>query len=197
MNRRGPVTVRRPSPRRPRRWQRGFTLIEVLVTTAVTVVAFTGLASLQVMALRSAGSALDRARATELAYEMIDRMRLNRGALGQAQTALGGGYDDITLCDASNRSADDARQCTHDGVADLNNPGNVTTDIRQWWQAIDAAELTSWYAGIQRSNNVFLVAVQWDDAHATGDADAGTTRESCLGNDMPGTMEEICVMTQL
>lgn len=186
-----------PRTKSPRRRQRGFTLIEVLVTTAVTVVAFTGLATLQILALRSADSALDRARAAELAYEMIDRMRLNRGDAQVNVTALGGGYDNITLCDSNNRNADDGRACTHESTANLAGAGNVDTDLREWWQAIDSSELPHWYAGIQRNGELFLVAVQWDDTRAMGDPQAAPARSSCLGPDMPGTMEEICIMTQL
>lgn len=183
--------------RHTRRLERGFTLIEVLVTTAVTLVAFTGLATLQMLALRSADSALDRARAAELAYEMIDRMRLNRGDSLVDTSALGGGYDNITLCDANNRNADDSRACTHESTANLAGLDNVDTDLREWWQAIDSAELPHWYAGIQRNNEIFLVAVQWDDTRAMGDPQAAPAHGSCLGPDMPGTMEEICIMTQL
>jgi len=183
---------------RPQHRQSGFTLIEVMVTVAVTLLAFTGLASLQILALRSADSALERAQATELAYEMIDRMRLNRGTQAEARTALGGGYDGITLCNGSDRNADDGRQCTHTEAASLTDTDNATTDLRAWWQAIDGATLPHWYAGIRQNGDVFLVSVQWDDERAaTNPQQAGTSRSSCLGEDMPGTMEEVCVMTQL
>jgi len=181
----------------PRHHQGGFTIIEVMVATAVILLGFLGLASLQILALRSADSALERAQATELAYGIIDRMRLNRGTRDETWTALGGGYDGITLCNGSDRHAEDNRQCTHTEVASLTATDNVTTDLRQWWQAIDSADLPHWYAGIQQDDDIFLVSVQWDDERAAIDAQDGTPRSSCLGEDMPDTMEEICVTTQL
>jgi len=187
----------RPGGLRGARAHRGFTLIEVLVTTAVTVVAFTGLVTLQLLSLRTADSALQRSRATEMAYELIDRMRLNRGAPGRVETALGGGYDDVTLCNAGQRRPDDTRPCTYGGLADLNNPDKVSEGLRQWWRTVDAAGLKSWYAGVERSEDVFTIAVQWDDSHAEQDDQIGLTRTSCLGGDMPRAMQEICLMTQL
>lgn len=176
----------------------GFTLVEVLVTTAVTIVAFTGLATLQMLALRSADSAMERSQATALAYELIDRMRLNRGENGWSDTALGGGYDDMTLCDSEARHPDDSRSCSFDDQEDFNDDDNVTQDLGEWWNTIDRAGLTNWYAGIQRTEDRFLVSVQWDDSRAEG-ATTGESnlRESCLGVDMPINMQEICVMTQL
>jgi len=187
----------RPGRLQGARGHRGFTLVEVLVTTAVTVVAFTGLVTLQLLSLRTADSALQRSQATELAYELIDRMRLNRGAPGRAQTALGGGYDDVTLCNASQRQPEDTRPCTYGGLVDLNDTDQVSVGLRQWWRTVDAAGLKSWYAGVQRTEDVFMIAVQWDDSHAEHDDQTGLTRASCLGGDMPRAMQEICVMTQL
>jgi type IV pilus assembly protein PilV len=176
----------------------GFTLIEVLVTAAVTMVAFTGLATLQVLALRAADSTLERAQATALAYDVIDRLRLNRGSAGIALTALGGGYDGATLCDSTSRHAHDPRTCSFDALTDLTAGDRVTLDLRQWWQTLEGSKLANWYAGVQRTGDMFLVSVQWDDSRAENLAPSATAlRTSCLGGQMPNAMQEICVMTQL
>ncbi|MEI6267316.1 MAG: type IV pilus modification protein PilV [Methylococcaceae bacterium] len=60
----------------------GFTLIEVLIAMVVLAVGLLGLAGLQVTSLRNNQSAYNRSQATQLAYELADRMRAN--AAGQA-----------------------------------------------------------------------------------------------------------------
>ena len=196
MNARAAATGRTVRRFRPR--SGGFTLVEVLVTAAVTIVAFTGLATLQMLALCAASSALERSQATALAYDVIDRLRLNRGANGVSDTALGGGYDGKTLCKADSRHPDDTRPCTYERDTDFNGTETVTLDLREWWRAVDAAQLTSWYAGILRTDERFLVSVQWDDTRAEAVPDgAPALKASCLGVDMPTTMQEVCVETQL
>jgi len=55
----------------------GFTLIEVLIAMVVLAVGLLGLAGLQVTSLRSNQSAYNRTQATQLAYDLADRMRAN------------------------------------------------------------------------------------------------------------------------
>ena len=55
----------------------GFTLIEVLIAMIVLAVGLLGLAGLQATSLRNNQSAYNRIKATQLAYEIADRMRAN------------------------------------------------------------------------------------------------------------------------
>lgn len=66
-----------------RQWgiQKGFTLLEVLITVVVVSVSLLGLAALQVLATRSNFEAVQRTQATNLANDVIDRMRLNSARL--------------------------------------------------------------------------------------------------------------------
>ena len=196
------------SPRPPlgyalthRRWPRqdlGFTLIEVLITAVVTMIAITGLATVQLLAVRAAGSSQQRSQATAMAYEIVDRLRLNRGASGLTDTALGGGYDGITLCNAGSRQADDTRGCIVGALSSLIGNDMVKVDLRTWWSTLDGSGLPHWFAGLVRSGGIFTVAVQWDDARAEDHDDSGSqTRASCLGSLMPTAMQEVCVVTQL
>ena len=59
---------------------KGFTLIEVLIAMLVLAVGLLGLASLQAYSLRNTQSAYNRSLATELAYDLADRMRANMRA---------------------------------------------------------------------------------------------------------------------
>ena len=55
----------------------GFTLIEVLIAMVVLAVGLLGLAGLQATSLRNNLSAYNRSQATQLAYDLADRMRAN------------------------------------------------------------------------------------------------------------------------
>ncbi len=74
----------------PPRQQYGFTLLEVLVSIAVISLGLLGLAGLQVVSLNNNQAAYHRAIATQLAYDMMDRIRANR--IGNAN----GNYDNLT-----------------------------------------------------------------------------------------------------
>jgi type IV pilus assembly protein PilV len=57
--------------------QSGFTLIEVLIAMLVLAIGLLGLAGLQAKSLSYTQSAYNRSLATELAYDLADRMRAN------------------------------------------------------------------------------------------------------------------------
>lgn len=57
--------------------QGGITLIEVLVTILVVAIGLLGLASMQSVSLKSNQDSIQRAAATNLAYELVSRMRAN------------------------------------------------------------------------------------------------------------------------
>jgi type IV pilus assembly protein PilV len=60
-----------------RRRESGFTLIEVLVALLVLSIGLLGLAALQAQGLRFNHDAYVRTQATQLAYDIVDRMRAN------------------------------------------------------------------------------------------------------------------------
>ncbi len=62
----------------------GFTLIEVLIAMVVLAVGLLGLAGLQATSLRNNQSAYNRSQATQLSYDLADRMRANADIAGLA-----------------------------------------------------------------------------------------------------------------
>lgn len=59
----------------------GFTLIEVLISLLILAFGILGLASLQLFGLRNNQTALYRSQATQIAYNIADRMRANPDGL--------------------------------------------------------------------------------------------------------------------
>lgn len=75
----------------PYKSQQGFTLIEVLVAVLILSFGLLGLAGLQAASIRANHSAYLRSQATQLAYDMADRMRANMAGVA------GNYYNDPTL----------------------------------------------------------------------------------------------------
>lgn len=134
----------------PNKKQRGFTLIEILVSLVVLAIGLLGLAGLQAAGLRNNNSAYHRSQATLLANDIIDKMRVNGGealaparnyniALGAAPagnpdceggtctTAVMAAYDlNQWLCSLGNFDAN--ASCTNLGITGLlpSGDGGVT-----------------------------------------------------------------------
>jgi type IV pilus assembly protein PilV len=62
------------------RRQQGFSLVEAMVALVVLSVGMLGIAGLYVTTLRSGGGAIYRMQAVNLASDLADRIRVNRGA---------------------------------------------------------------------------------------------------------------------
>jgi type IV pilus assembly protein PilV len=68
----------------------GFTMLEVLIAILVIAIGLLGLAGLQAISLKQGQSAYYRSVATQLGYDMSDRMRGNlNGVLGNAYNRTG------------------------------------------------------------------------------------------------------------
>jgi len=99
---------------RPAR-ERGFTLVELLIALVVLSIGLLGLAGLQSTGLRYNTGASMRSHATQLAYDMADRMRANIAAanagsyLGSsaAAPAAVGNCHTVTGCSSASMAADD------------------------------------------------------------------------------------------
>ncbi len=94
------------------RCERGFSLIEVLVTLLVLAIGLLGLAALQAQGLRFNQVALVRTQATNLAYDIVDRMRANRANVA-AYTAADPGL----LCDPTVATVNMDLSCWYDDLA--------------------------------------------------------------------------------
>jgi type IV pilus assembly protein PilV len=109
--------------------QRGFTLIEVLVSLLVISVGLLAIASLQLLSKRSNYDAAQRTTAAHLAEDLLARMRSNPVALitYMPGALLGGG----TLGEPGTDCTGALANCSPDELANF--------DLWQWEQGLDGA----------------------------------------------------------
>ena len=122
--------------------QRGFMLIEVLITVIVVSLGLLGLAGLQATGLRHNTSSYLRSQATFLAYDMADRIRANR------RDALNNAYD-IELKDSASGTS------------------LAVLDLQEWKGLLDdrLPEGDGSVSSNQIGNKtVFTITVEWDDS---------------------------------
>jgi type IV pilus assembly protein PilV len=139
----------------------GFTLIEVLIAMLVLAVGLLGLAGLQAVSLGKNQSAYNRGQATQLAYDIADRMRANSSLPGNylttfmAPTAATCATTPCMACRSSTNS------CTPAQLA--------TQDLFDWNLALST--LPSGTGTITISGAVYTITVNWDD-NRDGSVDA-------------------------
>lgn len=132
-----------PGIARNRQLQQGLTLLEVLVTMVVLALGLLGYAGLHLASLKNSASAYQRSQATILAYDIIDRMRVNRvqavgGAYNVAIAGSGGGSG-IAADDLSDWKATLGQALPGgDGAISVDANGNALIQI-QWSDKRDAS----------------------------------------------------------
>lgn len=121
-------------------WQRGVSLVEVLVASVVLSIGLLGLAGLQASGLRVGQSSIHRSQAAQLAYDIVERMRVN--SVGAA------GYEIALNADAPDGTSVAAR------------------DLQDWRRRLRA--LPAGTGSIAVDGTQVTVIVQWDDARGAG-----------------------------
>lgn len=107
----------------------GFTLIEVLISMLILALGLLGMAGLQATGLRNNLSSYHRGQATQLAYDMADRIRANKA---DAQLYSGSIYKTSNISSASSQS-----ECL--AVASNCTPAMMAQhDLFEWKQKWDA-----------------------------------------------------------
>jgi type IV pilus assembly protein PilV len=109
---------------RSRRYFRGITLLEALITLLVMSIGLLGIAALQVIGVQETASAMRHSQAIWLAYDMADRMRANPAGIAA------GHYDDINtkLLPANPPSCGAGDDCSPQQIA--------TMDTNEWGSAL-------------------------------------------------------------
>lgn len=132
----------------------GFTLIEVLIAVVVLAIGLLGLAGLQATSLRNNQDAYNRSQATQLAYDLADRLRANTQAAATYTTVVP---------TAATAKADclNTTGCTPAEMAE--------NDLFEWNRDL-VAMLPDGVGTLGIATNVYTITITWDDDH-DGDAD--------------------------
>ncbi|MGF2736551.1 type IV pilus modification protein PilV [Marinobacter sp. DUT-1] len=144
--------------------QRGFTLIEILVTVFILAIGLLGLAGLILEGMRNNQGAYLRTQASILAYDMADRMRANKErASDYADFSTDGATTTLPGC------ASEDTGCTPAGQAQV--------DLVEWTRQIqgvgsDMALLPGGVGTIQHdaATSRYTITVTWDEITREGDA---------------------------
>ncbi|OYW15342.1 MAG: type IV pilus modification protein PilV [Hydrogenophilales bacterium 12-64-6] len=142
---------------RMRMKQSGFTLLEVLVAVLVLAIGLLGLAGLMTASVRNNQSAYQRTQATWLAYDIVDRMRVDRAAAlaSNYNTALGS----PAICAAT------------PVLAGATMAANELTD----WKNQVACALPAGDGAIAvQANRSVTITVQWNDSRGIGQHNTAT-----------------------
>ena len=151
--------------------QKGFSLIEVLVTMVIISFGLLGIAGVIVNALKNNNSSYARTQASVLANDIIDRMRANRVTAETAPFAY-----NLAL-----------------GAVPAGN-GVVLNDLTQWRTALAAAMPSGTGSITMADATQVTVVVQWNDARASGD---GTAVGAGDGATTGRTNQQVIVQTRL
>jgi type IV pilus assembly protein PilV len=143
----------------------GFTLIEVLIAMLILAVGLLGLAALQATSLRNNQSAYYRSQATQLAYDIADRMRANVASADTYTTILPENASQKPNCLTT-------EGCTMAEMAE--------NDLSEWNAAIQAILPSGEGDGNKAYGNItnpdgsnYTVTMSWDD-NRDGDVDGHT-----------------------
>lgn len=147
----------------------GFTLIEILIAMVVLAFGLLGLAGLQASGLKNNMSSANRSQATQLAYDIADRMRANN-----FDASLFGGSKYITVAPTA---AVQEPTCTT--TAGCTAAQMAEQDLYEW--NIDlAASLPLGQGTITVGGGLYIVTINWDD-NRDGCVNPGDPAAGCAG----------------
>ena len=132
--------------------QSGFTMMEILVTLLILAIGLLGIAALQFKAMRYSNDAFRRSQVTFLAYEIADRMRINKE-----------NADDY-ISHRNFRLSNTLPPCRE---ADIRT--DAATDLDCWWnKAANALPPTGFSTTtIGKSGELYDVVMRWADREGT------------------------------
>ena len=137
--------------------QRGFSLLEVMVTLAIVSVGALGMAGLQTVTLRNNNNALLESQAATLAQDLIERVRANPGA--DYTTTFNAAIAN-TVCTGLNANCDAAGMARYDLMAWKCSLGAVNSACAV--RGI-AGQLPNGAGSITVAGNIYTISIRWFD----------------------------------
>lgn len=136
----------------------GFTLIEVLVALLILSIGLLGIAGLQTRGQLNNYAAHIRTEATILAYEIMDKMRVNRQFAIDNIAAGGTGYVVTAKPTSSDPDCDGANSCTTEQLR--------TYDLIEWYNHIAATlpngdATIEWDLDTDTATNDYTITISW------------------------------------
>ena len=131
--------------------QKGFSLIEVLVTMVIISFGMLGIAGVIVNSLKNNQSSYARSQASVLANDIIDRMRANRTS-AEATTPSPYTFNNLST------------------TATIPGSGVVFNDLTEWSTSLTASMPSASGRGsiaIDATTKIVTVVIQWDDSRAS------------------------------
>lgn len=126
--------------------QTGFSLLEVLITLVILAIGLLGLAGLQAAGLKNNFSAYHRTQATQLAYDMADKMRSNISAISAYPTSNPSSASSQLGCLSSCSSSQMAQN-----------------DLYEWNQKLEAELPLGRGTILSPASEIYTISIQWDD----------------------------------
>ncbi len=146
------------------RSQRGFTLIEILVTVFILAIGLLGLAGLTLEGMRNNQGAYLRTQASILAYDMADRMRANKErASDYAGFSTDGATTTLPACATDDAGCTPADQATVDKVEWTRQIQGVGSDTVLLPGGVGTIQFDA-------ATSRFTITVTWDEVAREGDA---------------------------
>lgn len=142
----------------------GFTLIEVLIAMLILAGGLLGLAGLQAVGMSNNQSAYQRSQATQLAYDMADRIRANIADANNGATSTYITMDPTAAALQADCETVSATCTTTDAAQN---------DLFRWNQAV-INTLPLGAGTIAVNGTVFSITINWDD-NRDGIVDADST----------------------
>ena len=136
---------------------KGFTLLEVMIAMLISAVALLGLASLQAQSLSFNQTAYLRSQATYFAYDMLEKMRMNKAVANL------GSYD-LATTDTPNSAT------CYGTSANCSQADFANADKYEWYTQISSV-LPGGAGAVSRTAGtptIVTIIVQWNNLNAAG-----------------------------
>ena len=132
--------------------ENGFTLIEVLISLMILAGGLLGYLGLQATGLKNTMSSYHRSQATQMIYDMTDRIRVNKSAADNYLTSF-----------MSSSSAAEQSDCIIVSTT-CSNEDMAQNDLYLWNQQLTSNQLLPSGSGtITVSGSIYTISVTWDD----------------------------------
>lgn len=175
--------------------QKGYFLLEILITVVVLSLGLLGVAAMQYTGLRDNNRSNERSLATIVAYDIVDRMRANRTGAQDGDYRIPDPTTAPTIPDGGSYNCiDDFTDTTTSNICSSTEMANA--DLVQWWNNVldvlpsGAAQIICTDgAGTVTvtcpAGSVHTVTIMWDDART------GATGTGC---DPTDTNDMLCMV---